>query len=95
MRGGPGTVYAVVGYLEAGTTLDVVGRNKQGDWLVVKQPEGTAWISTKVLNFNFDASKLPEVEPPPTPIPPPPTSTERDSGPSGPGVEPTWTLPPP
>lgn len=77
LRSGPGTNYPVVGTVDAGAELTLVGRNTAGDWL---QLAGGAWIAA----FLVDGAPpdLATVAAPPTttplPVPtamPAPTST--------------------
>lgn len=46
LRSGPGTNYPVVGGVQAGAGLAVVGRNQAGDWLALA---GGAWISAGLV----------------------------------------------
>jgi tRNA A-37 threonylcarbamoyl transferase component Bud32 len=96
IRNGPGTVYNIIQSLPRGTVLQAVGRNAAGDWLVVKLNNGKdGWISTRVMQYNFDASLLPVVQAPPTPVIPTKKPTEEESGGGSSGGEATWTPPPP
>jgi hypothetical protein len=68
LREGPGIHYRVVGGLPAETEVTVVGRSKDGSWLVVKTESGKAWMTAASDFVEIDAkalSKLPVVETPP------------------------------
>ncbi len=68
LRGGPGTVYPIVGVAQGGQALAPVGRDAAGDWLQVRWGSGTAWVLASLLSLNLDASTLPLVtDIPPTP----------------------------
>jgi hypothetical protein len=65
LREGPGVHYRLVGGLPADSEVTVVGRNKDGSWLVVKTESGKAWMTGASDFVEIDAkalSKLPVVE---------------------------------
>ena len=101
VREGPGTGYAVVDQLPAGTTASVIGRNPSGEWLVVRLPDGRpGWVAAWVVEVHNDLSGLPVMQPLPTstPLPSPtststPTHTPPTSTPALPTATPT-PLPP-
>lgn len=64
LREGPGTAYAIVGSIDPGTALDVVGQNIDGTWLALA--DGT-WIAAFLVD-NAPAG-LPIVEPTAAPLP--------------------------
>jgi hypothetical protein len=90
VRIGPGTNYERIGWLAAGTTTSIIGRDANGTWWQIPYPEapdGTAWIS-EGYGTARDIQGIPVVEAPPTPTPPTPTRT-------APAAAPTPEVPPP
>jgi hypothetical protein len=95
VRGGPGTVYAVLGGLAAGTTVPLVGRDTSGRWFVINfagAAGGQGWVADVVGVVSGDVSGLPVIAAPPTPRPtstpipthtPPPTQTPVPSSSHG------------
>jgi uncharacterized protein YgiM (DUF1202 family) len=75
LRGGPGTVYEVVGSVSAGDVLFVYGRTSDG-WLQV-DGTGTLWIASSLVNLNQSLSDIPIADdiPPTSTLTPSPTST--------------------
>ena len=71
LRGGPGTVYAVVGRYPNGTALRVVGKLAAGGWLKVAGPDGKeGWMATSLLTVNVDLGQVVAAAVPPTPSAP-------------------------
>jgi hypothetical protein len=58
MRTGPGTNYPVVAALPAGTEVNVVGRNEDSSWLLVKTGSDEGWISGEADFVEVDAAAL-------------------------------------
>lgn len=74
VRGGPGTNYAVIRALSAGSPVQPVARNEAGDWLQVTLPGGNVgWVAGWLLVGAPPSESLPVAENIPTP-PPPPTA---------------------
>lgn len=84
VRSGPGTAYPLVGSVPRGTELEIVARNRAGDWWQVCCVNGqTVWIVARLVTAR-NADGVPEaanvppppaprpVAPRPTPTPPPP-----------------------
>ena len=96
LRSGPGTVYSIVGNKTRGAVLEVVGRNAKDDWLVVKLNERgeLAWISIRVIRYEFEVSLLPVYDTPPTPVVVK-TKSPDDGGGADTGPPPSWTPPSP
>lgn len=76
VRGGPGTAYPVVGAINAGDQVEIVGKNPQADWWQVLLANGTqGWVYGPLVQTAGDttaiavAANIPE--PPPTPTPAP------------------------
>lgn len=69
LRGGPGTIYPIVGRVSGGDTLFVLARNKDGSWLEVETPDGEhAWVSADFMEMSMQPDSIPvAVEIPPTP----------------------------
>jgi hypothetical protein len=70
-RGGPGTVFPVLGVLHPGETAEVVGVSAYHDNWIVMNPDnpGTCWLWDQYASLSGDASAVPTVMPPPTPTP--------------------------
>src|ERR1051325_9813421 len=71
-RTGPGTVYARVSILRASEIADVVGRSPDGNFWVIRNPDGTGdpcWISAENATLTGLAAIVPLFTPPPTPTP--------------------------
>lgn len=82
LRGGPGTVYARAGTVEAGDTFEVVGQNEDASWLIlaVEDDDGEmaeAWIAAEAVELTGELETVAVFEAPHTPTPAPtvPTST--------------------
>ncbi len=71
IRSGPGTNFSIVGRVEPGTQLLVIGR--YADWWQVLYNSAPAWIAGIVVTTS-NTEGVPVVVPPPSPIPPPPTA---------------------
>jgi hypothetical protein len=72
-RSGPGTLYSLLVIIDAGTTVNVVGRNADGTWLQVVRPDGggDCWAGDSLFVPGTDFSSLPVVYV----APPAPTAT--------------------
>jgi hypothetical protein len=70
VRAGPSTVaYDIVGMLEEGAQVPVLGRSPGGDWIEIAYPGvpgGIAWLWKDLVDVH---GSMPVVEPPPTPTP--------------------------
>lgn len=110
VRSGPGEQYAVLGVLQRGTEVDVVGRSEDGDWLQAYYPPGSqlhGWIEAALLEVEGDPLTLvlgeanagPSVEVPTAPfIPEEPLDDEPTEGPEATeplATEPFTDTPPP
>jgi hypothetical protein len=95
VRGGPGTVYPVVGQLQPGRPVDVLGRNSDRTWWQVRLGNGSeGWVAASVVDVTGPvdgiavAANIPTAPPQPTPRPQPtaapavPTSAPAPSQPS-------------
>jgi len=84
VRTGPGTLYPIMTVLTAGTQIQVIGRNKAGDWLVIHFPvDRVGWIAVNAVQGGIDIKGLPEISapPPPTQVPSP-TAISQPGGPA-------------
>ncbi|GAB4572460.1 MAG: hypothetical protein Kow0077_11960 [Anaerolineae bacterium] len=86
VRSGPGTGYAVIGSLLAGTELDITGRNADNSWFRVPYYNAEGWIFGGLLNVTGDVNTLPviNVPPPPPTATPIPTAVPATAAPAGP-----------
>ena len=75
MRSGPGTEYDVVSTLEAGQSLEIVGRNADSSWWQVSTSDGLCWVADSVSTASNVDDSIPVIEAPPAPIPTEPPST--------------------
>jgi len=70
LRSGPGTNTDIVGQLQPGDTVPVLGQSLQFRWLVVAWkdgPNGQAWVYKDVVVIIGDLTTVPIMEPPPPP----------------------------
>jgi uncharacterized protein YraI len=68
LRAGPGTGYAVIRALLAGTPVALIGRNADGTWLHAQAGDHTGWLYAVLVSVSGDALSLPvvmESAPPP------------------------------
>lgn len=64
VRQGPGTTYPVVGTLQQGEVVEIVGRNAASDWWAITYRTGTAWVFASLLQPDGDVSQVPLVAAP-------------------------------
>jgi len=74
VRAGPGTAYPRIGQLEAGTEVEIVGRNEESTWWQIAYEageEGQGWVSAEYVQASGEiAVEVVEAPPvPPTPVP--------------------------
>jgi len=72
LRGGPGREYPVIGEIRNETRFNVIGRNREGDWLYVVLSSGEeGWAFAEVITYytgyQGDVEALPTVKPIVTP----------------------------
>jgi hypothetical protein len=60
VRSGAGTQYGIVGGLPRNSEVEVIGRNRAGDWLKINEPEG--WIYAELISLSVSVEDLPVVE---------------------------------
>lgn len=101
VRGGPGSLYPIVGVLLVGQTVPAKGKSAGGEWIMIEYPGitgGVAWVYAPLVNLS--GGELPIIEPPPTPTPLytptiDPTLAARFVITVAPTRLPTYTVPPP
>ena len=74
IRSGPGLSYGVIGWLPAGRSAQVIGRNAAATWWQVRYNTVTGWVSAPytTLSPGADVNQIPITQPtpqPPTPQP--------------------------
>jgi PKD repeat protein len=77
IRGGPGTVYPVLGLLRAGQTAEVTGISSDAAWWQIRflaATDGHGWVSARYVTAQ-NTDNVPMVQAPPLPAPPTPTPT--------------------
>lgn len=75
VRSGPGTNFDVIGQLQRGETVQVIGANVDFSWVVISFRGVNGWLSTDILTLTGDRRQIPIIQSPPTPTPLPPTAT--------------------
>ncbi len=71
VRAGDSTAYEVIGGLEEGDEVNLIGRSSTGSgWWVIRMPNGQqGWVAGSVVIISGDTSSLPRMNPPWTPTP--------------------------
>lgn len=70
MRAGPSTQHQVMGTVERGDRLEILGKNQAGDWLKVAAPGGTeAWVFAQLVTTDADLDDVPVAVAPTVPPP--------------------------
>lgn len=92
VRLGPGTDYPILGQVNAGSQLALIGRNEAGDWLVVCCiDDRPGWVAARLVSTEADLLDLP-VGLPPTRVPvAPPAATPTSTPAAGSLATPTAT----
>lgn len=63
VRSGPGVTNAVIGQLQPGTRVPVIGRNNEdGDWLLIELSSERGWVALFVVEVTGNVSSLPVVD---------------------------------
>jgi len=71
-RLGPDPAHDIIGYLEVGMEVVVVGRLEDGEWWFIQNPSRPStgcWVWGETTMVEGDPSILPVIPPPPIPIP--------------------------
>lgn len=68
---GPGTLYDPVATLIVGDLAQVIGKDAEGNYWIVKNPngDGECWVESQSVTVIGETSALASVPPPPTPAP--------------------------
>lgn len=69
VRSGPGLSYDVIGQLNQGEQVQIIGANLDFSWLVIQFRGQQGWISRAILEVFGNLNSLPIIQPPPTPTP--------------------------
>jgi serine/threonine-protein kinase len=77
IRSGPGTNYVILDTVPRGAALDVLGRNQEGNWLVVSVPGSgrVGWIAVSTVTYPFSVAEIAISTAPPSPTPRPVQAT--------------------
>lgn len=70
MRTGPGDDYESAGTLQPGREVDVIGRTRNGEWLLIDVGGGN-WVPRSAIELLDSIELVPIREPTPTPVPTP------------------------
>lgn len=75
-RGGPGEKYESIGTFQAGQQVEVIGRNEDQSYWVVRSADGRkCWLDAQSATLSLgEIGLLPKVTPPPVPTPAPPAA---------------------
>jgi hypothetical protein len=79
LRSRPGLAYPVVGVVRRGDVLNVLNRNRAGDWLQIGWEEEPAWLSASLVTLTLSVSELEvaeAIDPPPAAAPVAPAALE-------------------
>jgi hypothetical protein len=79
-RTGPGLIYDIRAYINAGTVPILLGHVEGNDWYSVEEPDfnSQCWVSSSVVSVSGDVDSLPEFTPEPTPTTEPsPTAVQK------------------
>ena len=75
VRTGPSTDYDILGQLQEGEQVRVIGATVDFSWVVINYRGQQGWLATFLLDTFGDRNTVPVIAPPPTPTPPPATAT--------------------
>ena len=84
VRGGPGTIYPVIGSMKENEEALIIAKNKTGDWWQVKlSDDRTGWVGDSVVTTQGDVSTISLAASIPTPPPSPtPAATPTPTAPA-------------
>lgn len=95
VRGGPDTVYNILGTLSQGASAPVAGKNFDGTWWYIEfagGPGGYGWIAGSITSATCIPGTLAVIAAPPTPIIPTGVPSNTPVPGSPPSVTPTWSI---
>jgi len=70
VRNGPSVLFDLIGTIQPGQQVPVIGRSVGGDWILIEYfggPENQGWIYAPFVTLS--PGEIPIIEPPPTPTP--------------------------
>lgn len=70
VRNGPSVLFDLIGTIQPGQQVPVLGRSVGGDWILIEYfggPENQGWIYAPFVTLS--PGEIPIIEPPPTPTP--------------------------
>lgn len=72
VRGGPGLDYNILGVLPAGSWVQPLARDAQGDWILIAYLNTQGWVQIEGVTWRLNTVALPVIDDPvPSPIPAP------------------------
>ncbi len=79
---GPGIVYDTVATLEVGDKAEVTGKDADGVYWIVKNPngDGECWVEGQFVSIDGETDSLASIAPPPTPTLAPPSAPKNFAG---------------
>lgn len=69
VRSGPSTQFEVLGQVNEGETVRVIGTNRENTWIVIDFRGRQGWMSAGLLDIFGNLNTVPIIDPPPTPTP--------------------------
>lgn len=69
VRSGPSTQFEILGELQEGETVRVIGANRENTWIVIDFRGRQGWMSAGIMEIFGNLNTVPIIEPPPTPTP--------------------------
>jgi ABC-type branched-subunit amino acid transport system substrate-binding protein len=69
VRSGPSTQFEVLGQLNEGETVQVIGANRGNTWIVIDFRGRQGWMSAGIMEIFGDLNTVPIFDSPPTPTP--------------------------
>lgn len=69
VRSGPSTAFEVLGELNEGEVVRVIGANRENTWIVIDFRGRQGWMSAGIMDIFGDLNSVPIFDSPPTPTP--------------------------
>ncbi len=69
VRSGPSTQFEVLGELNEGEVVRVIGANRENTWIVIDFRGRQGWMSSGIMDIFGDLNSVPIIDSPPTPTP--------------------------